>query len=144
MLISRRDLSKKLCLFSLAFSFKGTAANKQTEKNNLEIFAKTIFVLTDFNIEEDLLKSYYYLLEKSEYNFSKNLESIYNNRVISNSKEQLNDLEKKIIRVMYSGVVDNKMVTFFNRLNWLALSNFTKPQGLCGGEFGFWKKKPNL
>jgi hypothetical protein len=46
-----------------------------------------------------------------------------------------------VVAAWYSGMVDGKVVTYTGALAWNAVP-FTKPNGYCGGAFGYWSDPP--
>ena len=142
MLIQRREFGKKILLSSLFIPLKSIAKDNKFEEKYLDTFEKVVLKLTDFSLDKELIKTYYYSIAKTEKNFGVEVIKIYDYRVTKNSSDKLSKLEKKIILTLYSGVIDNKKITYTNSFEWLALNNFTKPPGICGGFFGFWSKNP--
>ncbi|WGL58484.1 sugar dehydrogenase complex small subunit [Pigmentibacter sp. JX0631] len=142
MLIQRREIGKKILFSMLLLPFQSMAKKNKFEEKYIDTFGKVALKLTDFPLDKDLIKTFYYSLAETESNFGVEIIKIYDTRITKNSSEKLSKLEKKIILTLYSGKVGNKKVTYTNSIEWLALSNFTKPPGICGGFFGFWNKPP--
>lgn len=142
MIFHRRELGKNFVLTALFLPLKSFSKTVTKENKNIELFSKVILFLTDYNIDPNLVKIYYSIFLNSEKNFIEDLNNIHKKRIENNSKAELNALELKIIHTLYTGSINDKMVTYFNALSWSALENFTKPPGVCGGPFGFWHTIP--
>jgi len=55
--------------------------------------------------------------------------------------DNLNDAANLVVAAWYSGVVDGQVITYTDALAWNAVP-FTKPNGSCGGAFGYWAEPP--
>jgi aminopeptidase N len=55
--------------------------------------------------------------------------------------EGLQPATNLVVGAWYSGMVDGRVITYTDALAWSAVS-FTKPNGACGGAFGYWAEPP--
>ncbi|BBH54394.1 sugar dehydrogenase complex small subunit [Fluviispira sanaruensis] len=71
----------------------------------------------------------------------------YLNLKIPDFRKDLKKLSKEILLSWYTGIVkvngSSRLVTYTGALSWTTLQGI-KPQGFCGGEFGYWTKKPKM
>lgn len=55
--------------------------------------------------------------------------------------EGLQPATNLVVAAWFSGMVDGRVITYTDALAWSAVS-FTKPNGVCGGAFGYWAEPP--
>ncbi|UYN96733.1 MAG: hypothetical protein KIT25_07325 [Enhydrobacter sp.] len=55
--------------------------------------------------------------------------------------EGLEEAANLVVAAWYSGMVGGTVVTYTDALAWNAVP-FTKPNGSCGGAFGYWAQPP--
>lgn len=58
----------------------------------------------------------------------------------------LDQLASAIVSAFYSGQIvqanETRLITYWDALVWQAVKSFTKPPGICGGQFGYWAEPP--
>ncbi len=55
--------------------------------------------------------------------------------------EGLTEAADLVVAAWYSGIVNGQVITYTSSLAWNAVP-FTKPNGYCGGAFGYWSDPP--
>jgi hypothetical protein len=56
-------------------------------------------------------------------------------------QDGLQQAANAVVSAWYSGIVDSRVIAYAEALAWNAVP-FTKPNGYCGGVFGYWADPP--
>ena len=140
---NRRVILKNFTTGFIFFSIHRTTFLYANEKNLNERFIHISEYLTGQKVDEQLANKYLKIIlsenPKNEYYINDIYDNI--NKKLHKKDPNLNKLEKEIITYWYSGISKNNVINYFSALSWKALS-FAKPQGTCGGVFGYWSKNP--
>lgn len=144
MKMNRRTILKNLTIGLSSLAIYKTKIFAYDNSLN-EKFIKISEFLIGKKVDDELAKKYLNIIllksKKNKYLIDEIYSEINNNLKIKNKK--ISTLEKEIILYWYSGVANNHVITYFGAYSWKTLK-FTKPEGTCGGAFGFWAKNPVL
>ncbi len=130
----------------------GITINSYVESDNdiLKKFMKISENLTgDHELDLELGKKYFeHLVMANKQNKRKIIELYaYNQNQIPETRRDLKKLSKEILISWFTGIVKvngiSRLVTYTGSHTWTKLKGM-KPQGFCGGKFGYWSKKPKL
>ncbi|KAB8028478.1 sugar dehydrogenase complex small subunit [Fluviispira multicolorata] len=148
--LKRREfLSNLVMTFSITSFGMDFLAHAENDEELLNKFMKISEKLTGSSeLDLELGTKYldYFIIDRN--NRSKIFE-LYNylQLKIPDTRKDLKKLSKEILLSWYTGVVkvngSSRLVTYTGALSWTTLKGI-KPQGICGGEFGYWAKKPKI
>lgn len=151
-----KSLKRRRFISNLVIAFSAATMDFQNysyAENENELFVKFMkiseFLTGDSELDVELGKKYleHFLLANKQ-NKRKIIE-IYAciQQKIPDTRRDLKKLSKEILISWYTGIVKingiSRLITYTGADTWTKLKGM-KPQGICGGKFGYWSKKPNI
>lgn len=153
-----KELRKKKYMTNLMNNFSAKfneIGNKifMDSENDVDLFQKFMKIseklTSDLQLDAELGKKYLeHFIMANKQNRRKILElHTFMQNQIPETRKDLKKLSKEILISWYTGIVRvngiSRLVTYSGSHTWTKLKGI-KPQGVCGGRFGYWSRKQKI